>query len=251
MASFEDHLAMQTHLIKSISRTLPNFKKLGQAKMSQAVTRQRLTALKEMFAKSQELDAKLTLHADDKKKESEPYFKNELFIKCEDEYNEAADFLAEVLATYDNTSPSYATTANVSSFSDSTRGPSRLPRINLPTFEGSFDKWESFRDRFTSMIKNDNTLSNVERMHYLCSCVKGDASHALSHLAITDANFEVAWNLLFSRYENKRRLITGHLQTLLQLPSIASETSKDLRNLRDQTNAAIQALNNLGRPVEH
>ncbi|KAG5339771.1 SETMR methyltransferase, partial [Acromyrmex heyeri] len=31
---------------------------------------------------------------------------------------------------------------------------SHLPRINLPTFDGSFDKWESFRDKFKSMIDN-------------------------------------------------------------------------------------------------
>ncbi|XP_024887554.1 uncharacterized protein LOC112464651 [Temnothorax curvispinosus] len=250
MSSCDELLALQTQLMGQISRALANYKKLGQAKMTQAVTRQRLAGLKDTFAKCQELDGKLVLYADDKLKASHSYFQNHLFENCEDVYNEAADFMAEVLATFEPQPPHHST-INVSGLADSFRPSSHLPRINLPTFDGSFDKWESFRDRFTSLVRNDATISNVDRMHYLCSCVKGDASNVLTHLAITEANFVVAWDILQSRYDNKRRLITGHLQTLLQLPALVSETSKDLRNLRDQTNAAIQALQNLGRPVEH
>ncbi|KYM98772.1 hypothetical protein ALC62_10500 [Cyphomyrmex costatus] len=101
------------------------------------------------------------------------------------------------------------------------------------------------------MIHDDQSLTNVERMHYLCSCVKGDASNVLDHLAVTNDNFGIAWNILVSRYDNKRRLITTHLQSLFNLPSLATETSKDLRTLRDQTNKAIQALSNLDRATEH
>ncbi|EGI65451.1 hypothetical protein G5I_06042, partial [Acromyrmex echinatior] len=78
---------------------------------------------------------------------------------------------------------------------------------------------ESFRDKFKSMIHEDQSLTNVERMHYLCSCVKGDASNAFDHLAVTNDNFAIAWNILISRYENKRRLtLTIHLQSLFNLP---------------------------------
>ncbi|KYN41956.1 hypothetical protein ALC56_03625, partial [Trachymyrmex septentrionalis] len=86
-----------------------------------------------------------------------------------------------------------------------------LPKINLPTFDGSFDKWESFRDKFKSMIHEDQNLTNVERMHYLCSYVKGDASNVLDYLA---NNFAIAWN------------IPIHLQSLFNLPSLTTESSK-------------------------
>ena len=125
------------------------------------------------------------------------------------------------------------TAHDVSDLNNSFRSSSHLPRINLPTFDGSFDKWESFRDKFKSMIHENQSLTNVERMHYLCSCVKGDASNTLDHLAIANDNFTIAWNILVSRYNNKRRLITIHLQSLFNLLSLTTETSKDLRTLRD------------------
>jgi len=81
---------------------------------------------------------------------------------------------------------------DVSGLNNSLRLSSHLPRINLPTFYKSFDKWESFRDKFKSMIRDDQSLMNVERMHYLCSCVKGDANNALAHLAVTNDNFTIA-----------------------------------------------------------
>ena len=42
-----------------------------------------------------------------------------------------------------------------------------------------------------------------------------------------------------------------HLQSLFNLPSLTTETSNNLRMLRDQTNKAIQALSNLGCATEH
>jgi len=50
------------------------------------------------------------------------------------------------------------------------------------------------------------SLTNVEHMHYLYSCVKEDVNNALD--AVINDNFIIAWNILISRYDNKRRLIT-------------------------------------------
>ncbi|XP_029166945.1 uncharacterized protein LOC114937597 [Nylanderia fulva] len=250
MATIEDLLVEQIQTIYSISRVLPNFKKLGQAKMTRAVSQERLAGLKEYFAKCQSLHAKITRLASAKMKSEHEYFQTEQFLACEVVYNQTADYIVEVLAGFEI--PFHqATAADVSGFSDSSRPSTRLPKLNLPTFDGSIDKWENFRDRFTSLIRYDQTLSNVDRMHYLISCVKGEASNALSNLAVTDANFPVAWDILIARYDNKRRLINCHLQSLLNLPSASANTSKDLCALRDQTNAAVHALKNLERPVEH
>ncbi|XP_071578665.1 uncharacterized protein [Temnothorax nylanderi] len=249
MSSVEELLVMQDQYMNAVSRALPNFEKLGQSKMTPAVTRQRLSTLKEMFAKCQELHAKISFLAEEKLRNSHLYFTQNYFIACEDYYNEAADYMSDVLASHDD--HPFGTLRDGSSLSDPFRATTHLPRISLPTFDGSTDKWESFRDRFKSLVYSEPNLSNVDRMHYLCSCVKGEASKALDHLAVTEQNFEVAWNILVSRYDNKRRLITVHLQNLFNLPSLTAETSKDLRNLRDQTNTAIQALKNLGREVEH
>ncbi|KYN08018.1 hypothetical protein ALC62_01007 [Cyphomyrmex costatus] len=158
--------------------------------------------------------------------------------------------MAEILSGFE-TPLLQSAIGDVSCLSHSYRPTTHLPKLHLPTFDGSIDKWENFRDRFTSLIRNDQSLSSVNRMHYLSSCVKGEAINALSHLAITDANFAVAWDILVARYDNKRRLINYHFQSLLNLPTVSTNTSKDLCALSDISNAAIQGLRNLGRPVEH
>ncbi|XP_011149111.1 uncharacterized protein LOC105189010 [Harpegnathos saltator] len=246
MASIEGLLAQQKHVMNTIHRALPNLKKLGKAKWTIPVVRQRLASLKETFTKCQELDIKLN-SATEAQKANSNYFSSKLFYQCEDYYNEATDFMAETLGTIETSQPSAIHKVS----QDPVRPSSHLPRLDLPTFDGTPRQWESYRDRFRSLIHQDRTLSDVERLHYLLSTLKGEALTALGHLALTDANFDMAWKILVSRYENKRRLITEHLTTLFKLPALTTENPVGLRKLRDLTNSAIQALKNLERPVDY
>ncbi|XP_076660110.1 uncharacterized protein LOC143363398 [Halictus rubicundus] len=249
MNKFEELRHKQNQTLRSIERALPNFKKLGQAKMTTAITRNRMAVLKEAFNQAQELDARLAAVADPTARTSHPYYTNNLFEEAEENYLEASDFMAEVLKT--TTSADAASSKGVSTSPiPMSRPTAHLPRIQLPSFDGSFEAWESFRDRFTSMVIDEPSLANVDRLHFLCSSLKGEASNAIAHLPITDNNFAVAWKLITSRYENKRRLITTHLTTLFSLPKVTCESAPELRNLRDRINASTQALKNLNRPVD-
>ncbi|XP_046145575.1 uncharacterized protein LOC123988861, partial [Osmia bicornis bicornis] len=245
MSTIDDLVARQSHYMGSIRRALANFKKLGQAKMTSAITHQRLGTLKEIYAKCQELDAEILVRTDHKIQSSHPYFTEERFLSCEEAFNEAADFMAEIISRTDQVQTKAAAASDLPGTAST-----RLPKLRLPSFDGSFDKWETFRDKFTSLIINDVSLTNVDRMHYLSSCITGDASNALTHLAVTDSNFPVAWKILSSRYENKRRLIAFHIHALHNLPIARSETFQNLRDLSDKVNASIQALLNLDRPVK-
>ncbi|XP_011258374.2 uncharacterized protein LOC105252613 [Camponotus floridanus] len=247
MTSLDELLVKQHQLMNSIQRTLPNFKKMGQAKMTYAVVQGKITFLKKKFSLCQDLDAKILSHVDIKGKKT--YVSENHFVAYEDAVEEALDYLSEALVKLTSTGKPGDQT--VSHNSDSSTNPSpQLSRISLPTFNGTFNRWESFRDRFKAIIIDNRNLTNVDRLQYLCSSLSGDASNALNNLAITDANFAVAWDILTSRYENKCRLINGHLQTLFSLSPVSSETFKDLQTLRDTTNMSIQALKNLGCPVD-
>ncbi|XP_076660432.1 uncharacterized protein LOC143363786 [Halictus rubicundus] len=249
MSQFEELLHKQNQTLRSIERALSNFKKLGQAKMTSATTQNRMAALKEAFNQAQDLDARLNATADPKAKSSHPYFADNVFEAAEDNYLEASDFMAEVLKIATAAEPASSKGVSTSPIPTS-RPTARLPQIQLPSFDGSFEAWESFRDRFSSMVIDEPSLANVDRLHFLCSSLKGEASNAIAHLPITDQNFAVAWELITSRYENKRRLITTHLTTLFSLPQVNSESSRELRDLRDRINVSTQALRNLKRPVD-
>ncbi|XP_047106253.1 uncharacterized protein LOC124775465 [Schistocerca piceifrons] len=45
----------------------------------------------------------------------------------------------------------------------------KLPAINLPNFEGDYLKWSSYRDMFLSLIMNNNSIDDVQKLHYLNS----------------------------------------------------------------------------------
>ena len=56
----------------------------------------------------------------------------------------------------------------------------------------------------------------MQKLHYLISSVTGWARESLKGLEITKANYNVAWNLLKSRYDNRepkalRMLLTSQL----------------------------------------
>ena len=55
----------------------------------------------------------------------------------------------------------------------------RLPRIDLPKFDGTFSDWLSFRDLFTSLILSNENISAVEKLQYLKSSLVGSASQLL------------------------------------------------------------------------
>lgn len=85
-------------------------------------------------------------------------------------------------------------------------------------------------------------------MHYLLSCLKGDAS-ILVKAPITESNFKVAWPIL-----TRGTIISVVLcmSTFIHfLSRLNSESASDLTLLRDKAAIAIQTLRNLGRPVKH
>lgn len=87
-------------------------------------------------------------------------------------------------------------------------------------------------------------------MHYLASSLTGRALDAIKIIPVTAANFDLAWKTLVSRYDNKRRLIEGHVAALYNLPQVSRESAVELNELRDKANRAVTSLRNLGRTHE-
>ena len=80
----------------------------------------------------------------------------------------------------------------------------KLPRIELPTFNGKYEEWHAFFDLFNSLIHSNRDISDTQKFHYLRSSLKGDAAEIVSSLEISGANYADAWTRLKERYDNKR-----------------------------------------------
>ncbi|XP_011881685.1 PREDICTED: uncharacterized protein LOC105569657, partial [Vollenhovia emeryi] len=125
----------------------------------------------------------------------------------------------------------------------------RLPKLDLPSFSGEYDEWFPFRDTFNSILHTNESLTDIQRLQYLKGCLRGDASKLISSLEISAVNYEVAWNLLKSRYDNKLVIVQSHVRAIMELPSMNKENSLDLRQIADGASRHVNALKALGRPT--
>lgn len=93
----------------------------------------------------------------------------------------------------------------------------KLPKIELPKFDGSYLNWRQFYDLFKQLI-HDQPISPAQKLYYLRANVTGDAHNLIQHFQATDSNYEIAWSTLVERFDNKRLLLTAQLNRLLAQP---------------------------------
>nr|CAI5857751.1 unnamed protein product [Callosobruchus analis] len=125
----------------------------------------------------------------------------------------------------------------------------KLPDLNLPTFDGNYTEYLQFPDSFSALIHNNNRLSNVEKLHYLRSCLRGEAAKVVCSLKTTDANYSVAWQLIKERFEDKRTIVNQHLKCLFELPNIHRSSAEALRQFSYNVVKEIRCLESLGEPI--
>ena len=125
-----------------------------------------------------------------------------------------------------------------------------LPRIKLPNFSGEYKSWRSFYDLFTRMIRNNKDLSDAEKMHYLKTCVTGEAARLISNVPASSENFIVAWDLLISTYENKPFLISAQLDRIYDIKPLKVKSAQGMRSLRTTVLETVGALRALGCAVD-
>ncbi|XP_067216970.1 uncharacterized protein [Linepithema humile] len=126
----------------------------------------------------------------------------------------------------------------------------RLPKIELPSFTGNSEDWYTFYDSFEKLINSNPHLSEIQKFHYLRSSLKGEAAEVIKAFEITTENYKEAWELLIERYDNRRRIVQGHIKSLFDLPVMSKENHSQLRVLLDGVCKHLRALRALERLVE-
>jgi len=124
-----------------------------------------------------------------------------------------------------------------------------LPKIKLPEFSGKYDDWPAFRDLFVSTIDSDEQLPAIEKLHYLRSCVQGEAAAMIQNLPATAVSYKRAWQELSDFYENTRLLVRSYLSKFLSLKKMKGECAADLKHVYHGVINTYDSLANLGRPV--
>ncbi|OXA52291.1 hypothetical protein Fcan01_12841 [Folsomia candida] len=126
----------------------------------------------------------------------------------------------------------------------------RLPRLELPTFDGTLNDWVSFRDLFVTAVHDNKSLSKSQKLTYLKSQVRGEASRQISSMIITDGNYDIAWNSLHDRYQNDREILFAILRRFMNQPVVQQQSSSSLRQLVDVSQECIRSLDVLKLPTD-
>lgn len=127
----------------------------------------------------------------------------------------------------------------------------KLPTINLPTFDGSYEQWLEFKNTYVSLVHMSNTISIIQKFHYLKSSLKGPAELVINSIEFTPDNYFIAWELLMNRYNNSRLLIHNHIKALFTIQQLSKESPLLLRKLIDSVLKNLRSLKLLGEPTEH
>ncbi|XP_029054961.2 uncharacterized protein LOC114882244 [Osmia bicornis bicornis] len=138
----------------------------------------------------------------------------------------------------------------VSSISNNAPCSIKLPTIQLPVFDGDYSDWVKFRDTFTSVIHQNETLSDVQRFLYLNSSLQGVAARVIQSLGVSEANYKVAWEFLTARYENSKDLKRHHVNALMDLKPVQKQSEIALRQFIDDAYNHRNALRSLEEAVD-
>jgi len=118
------------------------------------------------------------------------------------------------------------------------------PAIPIPKFDGDILKWRHFKDKFESLIVQDDNLTDIDRFHYLSGALEGAAEAIVENLPITSANFAIAWKTLNDTYDNPRIMASTYLDQFIEAKPIPSNASaSSIRLLISQLTKAVSAFN--------
>ncbi|XP_025264300.1 uncharacterized protein LOC112637855 [Camponotus floridanus] len=162
-------LEAQNDIHGRMSRSVDNLRKMGVTNITAGAVHARLTILDNLWAKFEAQHELIRATLKDRYMESE-YAKSDFIDTAECTYISQRSTLSDYA---DRLRAESAVAPRMESKSSSPK--TALPRIKLPPFSGAYEDWPSFRDLFLSLVGENPSVSNIERFHYLRSCVKGSA----------------------------------------------------------------------------
>ncbi|XP_029672105.1 uncharacterized protein LOC115240853 [Formica exsecta] len=235
---------LQSDLYRRIARAYENLRKSGTANIWIGLAEARLQALKANWAKFQfQHDKLLELW---EALSERAYVNTDMPTLAEEAYVTQKGMILDTLRRL-----RAAEKVENAAFGPAPSQPARttLPRIQLPQFSGLYEDWPSFRDLFDSLIGRDASAADVEKLHYLKACLKGEAELMIRSLPATGENFGRAWKVLTDYYENKRLLVRSYIARLTAIQRMRGESSADLRKLYHGVLSTVGSLERIGRPI--
>lgn len=121
----------------------------------------------------------------------------------------------------------------------------KLPRLELCPFNGELQNWPIFYETFKSIIHENQSLSDSEKIQYLIGKLTGNAQLICQGFMPTAENYSVLWQTLVNKYNDKRVLAASYFDTLLNLPVANDADPISLENYIDKYSSLVSSLKQL------
>ena len=119
----------------------------------------------------------------------------------------------------------------------------RLPKLDVPTFNGDVQHWTTFWEQFAISVHDRTSLSNAEKLVYLQQAIKsGSAKSAIEGLSRSGDNYDEAIACLKSRYNRPRLIHRAHVQRIMDAQPLKDGSGKELRRLHETLQQHLRAL---------
>ena len=80
----------------------------------------------------------------------------------------------------------------------------KLPKIKLPKFNDDVIKFCSFWESFENSVDHNPNLSTINKFNYLKALLEGNAARSVQGLALTEANYAAATEILKELFGRKQ-----------------------------------------------
>ena len=112
----------------------------------------------------------------------------------------------------------------------------KLPKLEVPKFDGHILNWQSFWEQFCVSVHDRSAISDTEKLVYLQQSLKdGAAKGAIEGLSRSGDQYVEAVECLKNHYNRPRLIHQTHVKIILEAPSVKEGNGRELRKLHGST----------------
>lgn len=240
-------IEIQVDNAEKIRNIFSNLKKEPAARRTKGFLRAKLREIQCKYGDFKELHSQICKSISRSDRKNIPYFSKNTFDEIDDIQSQMEIKIEEWIDELQGPLPSVVVNFPADAQINVHNRPDkiRLERIKIENFSGDLHKWMSFKGLYTTLVHENNDISNVEKFHHLISILSGDAKRLISHYNITAENYTAAWKSIQDRFDNRRILVNNEIKTLIDQPNITQESTTRIRSMLDMSQECLNSLRNL------
>lgn len=127
--------------------------------------------------------------------------------------------------------------------------PYKMPPIKIRPFNGNLDDWSEFKATCTLVLTD--RFPEIQRLQSLKEALVGEPRELVKHVAPEFGSYDTAWQILETRYDNKRSIVNASLKRFFDLPSLKYESADALNIMKNTTSNMLAVLKGFNIDTTH